>query len=116
LPLTDIADLMEQMRLLLAKAPLASNTDVTIEPSQKSQSLLAPPSPELNAPIRRYAQIYGEDGRMLKQLGLDATAEGASALATLLNALDKGLHEGAFDLPSTAHPAPRLGRYVYPVV
>lgn len=116
MPLTDIADLMEQMMVLMAAAPLETNTDATAGPSPKPKSLLAPPSPEMNAPLRRYCQIYGDEGRMLKQLSLDAAAEGAPELATLLGALDQGLREGAFDLPSTPLPATRLGRYVYPVV
>jgi len=104
---------MDKMNMLLTAAPLEANTVTTTEPNQ---SLLKPPSPELNAPLRRYAQVYGAQGRMLKQLGLEAAAEGAPELAAMLNVLDQRLREGAFDLPSTPHPAPRLGRYVYPVV
>ncbi len=112
MPLIDIAELMDKMNRLLAAAPPAANTDTGAAP----ESLLGKPSPALNAPLRSYSQVYGSEHRMLKQLARDATAEGAPELATLLNALDQGLLEGAFDLSSAPLPAPRLGRYVYPVV
>ncbi len=53
---------------------------------------------------------------MLSQLSRQARAEGAAELADLFAALEQGLRSGAFDVPATPRPAPRLGRYVYPVV
>ena len=53
---------------------------------------------------------------MRKQLAHDASAQGLPDLAALLSTLDEGLIENAFDVPSGPAPAPRLGRFVYPVV
>ena len=112
MPLTDIAELMEQMAALLAAAPLEAPATTAPE----GESLLTPASAELNAPLRGYGQVYGPEGRMLLQLSRQARAEGAVELADLFAALEQGLRSGAFDVPATPRPAPRLGRYVYPVV
>lgn len=108
-------DLMERMFTLLSAAPLEADTQAKVQ-SPKGESLLELPMPELNAPPRSYAQVYGPQERMLAQLSVDATAHGQPELATLLDTLDQGLRDGAFDVPEGPAPAPRLVRYVYPVV
>ena len=117
MPLTDIADLRERMTVLLsAAAPSLTEKAPPEEGGSESQSLITAPMPELNAAPRSFADIYGTGGGMLAQLGLEAAQEGAPELASLLSALDVGLREGAFDLPSEPRPAPRLSPYVYPVI
>jgi hypothetical protein len=113
LPLIDEADLMQRMMTLLTAA---GPGDVPAETSPDTESLLAPPMQELNALPRSFAQVYGTGGRMLTQLSLDAMAEGATDLATLLRALEQALQDGSLDLAPALAPAPRLSRYVYPVV
>jgi hypothetical protein len=114
LPLTDIANLMDQMQGLFTAGP--------IEPTQADQgrqeeSLLNPPMPQLVRAPRSFAQVYGVDGgAMLENMAADADSGGDAAMANLLRTLDAGLSEGAFDLPQAAVPAPRFGRFVYPVV
>lgn len=116
MPLTDMADLMDRMATLLATAPLEGYTDDRFQTGPKSESLLGQPMPDLTAAPRSFAQVFGSDGQLLAQLGRDATAQGQPDLAALFHALDTGLREGGFEIPNAPKPAPRLGRYVYPVV
>lgn len=114
MPLTDITDLMERMNNLFASAPL---DETPIERGPEAQSLFGVPMQEHSAPLRSLAQVYGADGRsMLEQLARDAESGGEAAMAGLLRTLDADLRSGALDLPSTSAPAPRFGRFVYPVV
>ncbi|MBN8290536.1 hypothetical protein JI664_01025 [Rhodobacter sp. NTK016B] len=116
MPLTDITELMDRVETLLEAAPLDPEAGVPFQTAPKSESLIADPMPELNAPLRSFAQVYGANGRLLEQLGRDAAAMDEPQMASLLSALDRGLRDGAFVVPDTPKPAPRLKRYVYPVV
>ena len=76
MPLIDIADLMERVSMLLASAPLEPDTPSPFQAGSKSESLLGQPMPELNAPPRRFEEVFSADGRMLKQLAHDARHKG----------------------------------------
>lgn len=76
----------------------------------------APPMPALDAPVRPYAEVYGVNDRLLATLAAQATARGETAMATLLDSLDQALQDGSLDIEAAADTAPRLSRYVYPVV
>lgn len=120
LPLTDIAELMDLMNTLFATALVESRPVEHISvgsDQEKAQSLLSSPMSQLAAAPRSFAQLYGSDGQsMFEKMALDAQNCGDDAMAKLLRTLDDGLRRGAFDLPETAMPAARFGRFVYPVV
>lgn len=105
---------MERMNTLLASAPL---DETSIARGPEAQSLFSMPMQQLSASSRNLVQIYGADCQsMLEQMALDAESGGDGALAGLLRKLDTDLRSGALDLPPTSEPAPRFGRFVYPVV
>lgn len=66
--------------------------------------------------VRSFAEVYGEDGRLLKSLAKDMQDEGNATMAKMLSALDEALLDGSLDLADPPTPAPRLTGFVYPVV
>ena len=108
MPPTDLADLLDRMAELLADARPA--------PSRDPADGFCPPMEALNAPARSFAAVYGPETRLLVQLSDAAAAAGDDALSRLLTRLDQALRNGDLDLPADPTPAPRLGRFVYPVV
>ncbi|WP_186766653.1 hypothetical protein [Puniceibacterium confluentis] len=113
-PQTDDAALFERLRVLLTAA--GPETMPAPQAPADGQSLLAPPMAALNAPPRSFAEVYGADGQLLVQLQAEAGVQGMPELAALLAALDTGLRDGTLSAAPGPTAAPRLSRYVYPVV
>lgn len=65
---------------------------------------------------RAFAEVYGDDERLLNGLAKVARANGDIGMANLLVALETALSDGTLDLPKSDKPARRLLGYVYPVV
>lgn len=112
MPPIDTPELLERVAALL-QAASPENADPSAEPKP---SLLERPMAELNAAPRSFAEVFGPDGNLLKQLEAEARAQGDAPLAQLCAALEQGFREGHFEMAATEQPAPRLIRYVYPVV
>lgn len=114
---TDQAAFLERVSALLATAPAqppAAASDSA--DTDAGDSLLTAPMAVLNAPPRRFAEVYGPEGRLLAHLAAQAAANGEGDMARLLDRLGQGLRDGTFDLPPAPTPAPRLTRFAYPVV
>jgi hypothetical protein len=107
---------MDRMDTILNAASLPLEARVPFQTAPKSESLIADPMPDLTAPPRSFERVYGANNNLLDQMASDAIATNQPDLASLLSMLDIGLREGHFVVPDTPTPAPRLVRYVYPVV
>lgn len=66
--------------------------------------------------VRSFAEVYGEDGRLLRSLAKNMQDEGNATMAKMLSALDEALLDGSLDLADPASSALRLTGFVYPVV
>lgn len=70
----------------------------------------------LLTPPRGFAEVYGQDGRMLLALlAADARLVGNTALANLVLALEAGLGDGSLRPVEGPQPV-RRADYVYPVI
>ncbi len=116
MPLIDTAELMDVMQSLLSAASSDVETKALFKAASKSETLLCEPMPELNADLDGFAQVYGPNNNLLDQLAVAATNAANPELASLISALDDGLREGQLSVHKAPRPAPRLSRYIYPVV
>ncbi|GAB5447471.1 MAG: hypothetical protein Gyms2KO_23440 [Gymnodinialimonas sp.] len=65
---------------------------------------------------RAFEEVYGREGRLLLELAERANSNGDPSMACLIAALEKSMQDGMLELEAGPKPAPRLTRYVYPVV
>lgn len=75
------------------------------------------PMTVLNEPPRGFAEVYGADGtELLLQLSHAAQSGGDPDMARVFATLQVKLRDGSLELEQSGTPAPRLVRFVYPVV
>lgn len=77
---------------------------------------LAGPMAALDAAPRPFAEVYGPRTRLLAQAAALAKADDDPGLAGLMSALDEALREGTLQISAGPNTAPRLSRFVYPVI
>jgi hypothetical protein len=109
LPQIDHPTLLERMSAILSEA--SGTRAVTTAGHWQA------PMKALNGPLRTFADVYGADGAgLLGQLSRDASARGEPHMARLYQTLEVKLRNGSLLLEPDRTPAPRLIRFVYPVV
>ncbi|MDR7127299.1 hypothetical protein [Pseudotabrizicola sp. 4114] len=89
---------------------------VAAKADPESGGTTVPPATAQGQSCRTFAEVYGDDQRLLISLANAVRANGDIGMVNLLVALEIALSDGTLDLAASDKPAQRLLGYVYPVV